>query len=274
MKKIAVLLVMFALVLTSSVASKASDVELIGGGVTWWNDLAKGNALYSEGMYWFDGEYSPGLGAYGMLENGESKVSDYEWDGDRETVQAGFKRYWLANTGYRKIEGQDWEEAILYPRQWQLKIRYGVEHQRGENKSSSYSMTQDNTVLGLYGEYVAQTSYRWKILFIAEGWKTLSKKKSSTLDNEVPESRDQYSASLGAQYRMTDTLGIRVVLSPFYQDWDKMFGGRVQAEVRIYETVMAGGYISRPFTVPEVYEQYNANEGNLTTYGLFARIEF
>jgi len=270
MKKFFVFLsVLFALALAGK--AMASDVELIGGGGVWSNNLAKGDYLYGEGMFWIDGEYSPGIGVYGMLENGESKISDYTWNGWNAGPQIGFKHYWIADSG--KF-GED-NRGIGYARQWQLKLRYVWEELEGENKSSGYWMKQTDIKLGLYGEYVSQLNLRWQSIVIAEAWKTLSKEKTSSWKGDTPENRDQYSAGIFGQYKFSNPLSVRAGASLFYQGWDEMSGVRVQGEVRLFSHVMAGAYVSVPFSVPEMYQQeFNAKTGDLVTTGFFARVEF
>jgi hypothetical protein len=268
-KKIVMFALMFALVLTSNVAM-ASDTELIGGGGMWWNNLCKGDFAYAEGMFWMNGEYSPGFGAYGMLENGESKLTAYEWSGHEVGPQVGYKHYWVSDSG--KF-GED-NRGIGYARQWQIKIRYVWESLDGKNSESGYRMTQDDTKLGLYGEYVSQLSERWQGIAIAEGWKTMTMEKSSSWAGDKAENRDQYSAGIFGQYKFSDPLSIRAGASLFYQGWDEMSGVRVQGEVRLYSHFMAGVYVSSPFAVPEVDKQYNAEVADLVTTGLYGRIEF
>lgn len=261
MKKIVVMLsVMFALVLTGNTAM-ASDVELIGGGGVWSNNLAKGDYLYGEGMMWIDGEHSFGFGAYGMIDSGESEISAYTWDGWNAGPQIGYKRTWFDESNLMK--------------QVQLKLRYVWEHTEGSNSESGYKMEQDSTKLGLYGEYVSRLDYKWQVITIAEAWKTLSKEKTSSAvgDDEV-ENRDQYSAGIFGQYKVSNPLSIRAGASLFYQGWDEMTGVRVQGEVRLFEHVMVGAYVSVPFSVPEMYADQNAEASDLVTTGFFGRVEF
>lgn len=270
-------LVVFTLVLCGAGKAQAMDNEFILGGGYWSSDLAKGNFAYGEDVLWIDGEYSPGIGIYGMIESGESKVSDYTWDGQLVGPQIGFKHTWASASDYHDAKNM----PVWLERQWLVKLRYVWEKTNGENPTTGYWMKQSNTKLGLYAENVDELSPKLKLIITAEGWLTLSKERESSWSGDQPESRDQAAAGLYLQYKFAEPISVRAGLGPFYQAWDKMTGINVRGEVRLYEHVMVGAYVSFfPFGLSDTYTDLSTDlgtevkESNLTTTGIFARIEF
>lgn len=267
MKKVVVLLSAVFVLAFASGSAMAFDTEFIGGGVTWWNNLAEGNALFGEAVCWKDDvEYQPGLGAYGSLESGESKLTPYTWDGSVIGPEVGLTHTWAKPP-----------DGLL--EQWQLKFRLVAESLSGRNKaisskSSGYRMTQDDLKLGLYGERLSQLSKRWQRIFIAEAWKMVSASKKSTIVGEKPENRDQAAAGIFGQYKFSESWSARAGASLFWQGWDRMSGVRLQGEGRFREHFMAGPFVSIPFAVPEVDKQFNAEIGDLVTIGISGRFEF
>lgn len=272
MKRIAVVLfTMFALALAgTNNDAMAFDNELIPGGSTWWNNVCKGNHIYVEDTLWIDGAYSPGIGAYAAAENGESKITAYEWDGHLVGPQVGAKHTWSSISPYYDAN----KVPVYLLRQWQVKLRYVMEETSGDNKTSGYHMTQKDTKAGGYFEFVGQLDPKWTASVQVEGWKTLTKERKSTWSDDQPENRDSATAGLFLQYKFSDPLSTKFGAILFWQGWDDMSGARVQGEARLYEHLMAGPFVSIPFGVPDVYKELNAKIADLVTIGIYGRFEF
>jgi len=240
---------------------------IIGAG-RWRNRLARGRFAYAEYMYWLkscESEYSFGLGIYGMIEDGESKQSDYEWDGRLIGPQVGVKRTWI----YLDKEGNSRFQ------QWQIKFRLVKERTDGKNPSSGYRITQYDLKAGLYSEYVREFNDKWIGIFIAEGWYGFDKTRRSTWSGDKPSSRNLFSLGIYAQYKFTDNVQVRFGGGPFYQRWDRMTGINLRAELRLWETVMIGPYFNFfPFRLSKEYTEGGYHKTDLNTWGLFIRVEF
>lgn len=255
--------------LVQKVVSACSEIEhepIIGAG-TWTNGLAKGNFAYGEYLLWLKAkcgsEYSMGAGIYGNWENGDSKISAYEWDGSAIGLQIGLKR------SYSYTNDED--ERFL--QQWVGKIRLAWEHTEGRNSESGYAMSQNNLKLGGYGEYVRQLDDKWTGILTGEGWYALQKSINSTWSGDKPANRTQLMAGLYGQYKINDNWQTRFGGGPFYQGWDKMTGMHLRAELRWKETIMFGPYANLfLFGKSSIYEAIATSD--LQTYGAFIRIEF
>lgn len=240
---------------------------ILGAGL-WGNGIAKGSFGYGEYVAWLktscDSQYSYGVGIYGSVEDGESKLSAYEWWGYTFGGQLGIKRYWL----YR-----DEQDKKFRAQQWQLKARLVWEETYGKNPDSGYRMNQEHFKLGLYGEYIRQMDDRWQGILIAEGWHSLDGSIKSTWSGDSPSNRTQLSMGAYAQYKLDQNWQIRFGGGPFYQGWDHMWGLHARAEARYKETLMIGPYVNLfPFGKSSIYNGIPTSD--LQTIGAFVRIEF
>src|SRR3989344_5501907 len=251
------------------VAPPCSEMEhepILGGG-TWRNGLAKGNFSYGEYLLWLKNrcgsEYAFGIGIYGNLENGESRASAYEWNGNGIGLQIGLKR------SYSHING----EGKRYLQQWVIKSRLVWEHTEGQNSESGYAMRQNNLKLGEYAEYVRQLSERFTGILSVECWYALNKSINSTWSGDQPANRTQLMAGLYSQYKINENWQTRFGGGPFYQGWDEMTGLHLRAELRYKEIVMVGPYANLfIFGKSSIYDAISTSD--LQTYGAFIRIEF
>lgn len=252
----------------------------IGAGV-WENGIAEGRFAYGEYMVWLKtncaSEYSYGLGVYGMLEDGESKLSAYEWKGYGIGFQTGIKRYWLDHTGEKRVvgvdeDGNDVSIRVARARQWTVKARIIWEHTDGENPESGYHMRQSNAKLGLYAEYIRELDDRWQMILIGEGWHALDKSIKSTWSGDKPANRNQLMVGLYGQYKIDEAWQLRFGAAPFYQGWDNLKGIHFRAEARYKEVVMFGPYFNFFPWKSSAYKGVPLHD--LQTWGAFVRVEF
>ncbi|MDD3497951.1 MAG: LysM peptidoglycan-binding domain-containing protein [Candidatus Moranbacteria bacterium] len=236
--------------------------EPIVGAWMWQNDLARGWGAYGEYLAWlrkgydyeFQDGWSPGIGIYGIYSEGESRTNTYEWIEKGIGPQVGLK--YMSPTF-----------------QWQGKIRLIWEEMSGSN-SEGYSMEQDNLKIGGYTEAIWRESKEFYWGLIGEAWYALDKDRTSTWSGDSPSRRGSLAVNAFGQWKLTDDWQFRASGGIFHQAWDHLTGVRLQPELRWKETVMLGPWVSfYPFGISDVYEGI-ASAGDLTTYGLFVRIEF
>jgi len=238
---------------------------IIGAGI-WGNGIAKGNWYYAEYMAWLkadcDSEYSYGVGFYLNGEDGDSRLSNYEWWGFGAGPQLGVKRYWF----YTDKFGND------RPQQWTVKARLMWETLHGGNPQSGYTNRQNDLKAGVYAEYIRQMSEKWQGSLTAEGWYNFNRHLTTTWSGDKPSDRTQINLGAYAQYKMNDDWQLRFGGGPFYQGWDHLTGLHLRAEARYKETIMFGPYANLFAWKTAAYE--GVPLGDLQTIGAFVRIEF
>lgn len=255
--------------------SRCSLIEhepIIGAGV-WGNKIAKGNFAYAEYLLWLknqceSSEYSYGVGFYGNIESGDSKISDYEWGkhwGDSYGIgpQVGVKRTfsYLDDNGVPRFQ------------QWGVKSRLVWEHTYGENTTSGYHAGQDTLKLGVYADYLRELNDKWLFVTTLEGWHPLESSIDSSWKGDSPSDRGNFALGVFGQRKLTDSWQIRSGLSLFHQNWDDLTGLRASSELRWKDIVMFGPYVNfYPFGISATHYP-GMSASDLTTLGGFVRLE-
>jgi LysM repeat protein len=238
---------------------------IIGAGM-WGNGIASGHFAYGEYLLWLkancESEWAFGIGFYGNWDEGESKLSDYTWDGWGIGPQVGVK--WTSTY-------LDKEAGKHRFQQWQGKFRLLFEYTDGRNPTSGYSMSQYSLKPGVYTEYVRQLNDKDHLILTAEGWMDVGSKIKSTWSGDTPQNRIQAMLSVYGQHKFSDDWSVRYGGGIGYQGWDQMVPFHLRAEARWRETVMFGPYANLFFWKTSVYKGISL--GNLQTIGGFVRIE-
>ena len=238
---------------------------IIGAGI-WGNGIAKGNWYYGEYLDWLkadcDSEYSYGVGFYLNGEDGDSRISNYEWWGFGAGPQVGIKRYWFYTDKF----------GVDRPQQWTVKARLMWETLRGGNPTSGYANRQNDLKAGIYSEYIRQMSEKWQGSLTAEGWYNFNRHLVTTWSGDKPSDRTQINLGAFAQYKMNDKWQLRFGGGPFYQGWDHLTGLHARAELRYKEILMFGPYANLFPWKTAAYEGIPL--GDLQTVGAFVRVEF
>lgn len=233
----------------------------------WRSDASKGRYIGGEYVLWkkvdCKSPYSIGIGVYGNWDDGESKFSDYEWNGRNFGPQIGVKKYWLE---------RDKDSRKDRANQWIIKLRLVYEEAEGKNSSSGYNMEQDNWKVGLYVERTKEFTDKWLGGLVAEGWYGFDEEIKSTWSGDSPSDRGTVSVGGFAQYKINEDWQTRGNLAVFYQEWDDMFGLHLRVELRWKEIIMFGPYSNLfVFGKSSVYDGISASD--LHSYGVFVRVE-
>ncbi|TAK95185.1 hypothetical protein EPO05_04860 [Patescibacteria group bacterium] len=237
-----------------------SDVELTAALGYWWSNLASG--------LWADGEVIPwrplapekqwGVGAFAAYEKGETKHTTYSWDAPEGGLQLGYN--------YGGVS-----ESSKKPQAFTAKLRVVYEAQKGRN-DEGYSRKQDNIKVGLWTDYAQRLSKDWLVGVQVDAWTAVWSKLDSTWKDDKTDSRTQASLDLYGQYRLANNWQTRFGGQLFYQGWDDLTGVLGRAEIRLSETVRAGGWVSYPLNLPDNYKGHSKSD--LMVKGVFVGVEF
>jgi hypothetical protein len=237
----------------------------IAGAGAWNSGIAKGNFYFGEHMTYFKrncgSEYSYGAGFYVIGEDGDSKLSAYEWWGKGYGPQVGVKKYSLRKD----------KNGKYLAHQVELKVRFIREYVSGGNSASGYQMSQKGWKAGIYLEKVDELSDKWKRIITAEGWWNFDRHITTTWRGDTPANRSQAMLSVYGQYKINDTWQTRIGGGLFYQAWDREAGLHLRAELRYNEWLMLGPYANVFFWKTAVYEGIPLRD--LQTIGGFVRVE-
>lgn len=209
----------------------------------WW--------YYAEGMWWDTcWGWGRGIGFYLNGDDG-SNDSPYEWDSFGIGPQIGLR--------YQDFIEND--DGTVQPHSFTAKLRLIWAEMSGQNVESTYNMSQEDLLLGLYTEYVRRIEEGLIVGVTFEGWISLWSSIDSSWSGDSPSDRAQIDLKFFVQKRLNDEFQIKAGLGPFYQFWDEEAGIGPFAELRYNEWLMAGVAAKFFFSGDYVFGPYIRAEG-------------
>jgi len=228
------LLVIFTLALIVPMNSAVASDFYFEPTVGYWygnSDEASWNGVFGELTIWKEKKEVPldwkyGIDTIAMYNNGDSDISDYEWD--EKSIGIGPAIKFVS-------KGED-----DFPWMMQCKIRLIAEHIDGNNDFSQYDMSQESYILNPYLEYTNRDSETWIWGVVGEGRISFSESIESSWIDEQSSDRDQGILSFFTQHDIYNQIAGRLTASALYTGWDDNTGIEVGAEARFKELAMLG----------------------------------
>lgn len=188
----------------------------------WWG--------YGEGMFWDSCWYwSRGVGFYVNGDMG-SVNSHYEWD------HLGYG----PQIGLRYQDNAKNEDGTIHPYGITGKLRLILTEMNGKNHKSSYGMTQEDLMLGLYNEYVRELEKGLIAGVSFEGWISLLSSIDSSWSGDSVSNRASLELKAFIQKKISDDWQVRGGPMALYQFSDYLFGVGPFGEFRYHEWLMIG----------------------------------
>ncbi len=236
----------------------------------WQNALAKTDdvGVWGEVSCWNQfkdkPEYSWMVGVFGSYAPGESRLSAYGWDDRLLAGQLGLQRTTLNGNGLLQ--------------QWQAKLRFGYEWQKGGNPDVGYDVKQNNVMFGGYAEWWDTFNKQGdRYGLVSSWWTALSSHRTSSAVGWTDNAQSRTTLELLGFYETRiggpeSKWKVRPLGGVAYTAWDEQSWFRLIGEIRYDDFLMFGPYWNIPIGgVSKAYPGVGSSALNTTAF--FVRAE-